>query len=374
MKIKQLNEQRARVIRRTNGDNRGYYSSKKTSSPFVAVYPSENNFKIVSITKAGIQDYEILQRQQRQYDYDLSASEEKSLYAFRHYNLLIDFDFEKSPEYFTVLNTDLAGLFKSLMTTHRISPALLVPTYGEMPSMDDDEQFGDVTIMLAGTISKSNLKKIKMALTELKKHLALFSLESLVEGKFRIAKCSGNAVATYQYGSSITTVCPTLVKRTMALPSLIHEMGHKWEDMAGIKNVVDKKYQEMQKAGNRFTSVPDVDIGDEIVVISPAYKRLHGYVFKVVKINDNSVDARGYNAKINATVEIDIPMDTLFSSNAFTRLNGSPISPKTSNEWFPTQYSTVNAREFFAENFMNYVAGTASDEVREWMNSLPRTK
>jgi hypothetical protein len=378
MKLNQLTETRARVIRRRNGENIGYYTSKKTRHPLVMVVPVNNDrYFVISITKAGIEEFKELSEQEyyaRNGSADpLSPSQEDLKRVFMGYAMAMDGSFNKYPEYFNEHEVDLAGLFKILMNTYRIGPQYLKPNFGDVPDADDDEKYGDVTLMMTDGLSAASLKKMKQGLDATKEALSRVNLGSLVAGKFRVASLGGRkALATYQYGSSITTLDPRGFGKGTAVTTLIHELGHKWEDTAGLENNILTKWNEIAKAGHNFTGRPAIEVGDEILLSGAQFKKYHGYVFTIKSASSKGYAVAGINTNVNKTLSGTMPLDMFINGGAEMADGSGEIQIVDGDPWFPSRYSTTDHHEFFAENFMRYVAGTASDEVTEWMNSLPR--
>lgn len=378
MRLSQINETRARVLYRNNGDRVGYYANKKANYPFVMVVPvNDNRFIIVSITRAGIKQYEELMKR----DYysrsgraePLQPSERDLKQEFMAYSLASDGSFNKYPEYFVEEDVDRSGLFKSLVNKHRISTDILGIHFGEVPDMDDDERHGDAIIMMAGSTTKANVNKLKKGLDELKVELQQVGLDSLVSGKFRVASFKGRkAAATYQYGSGITNLDPRGFGKGIYLQSLVHEMGHKWEDVSGLENEIVKKFMEVRGSGHTFSGKPDLDLGDHIVLSGQQFKKYHGYIFTIVGFKSSGIMIKGINPKKNMEMSGTMPPD-MFIRGGVEMADGSGDVPIVGGDvWFPSNYSTTDHHEFFAENFMRYVDGTASDEVREWMDTLPK--
>lgn len=378
MRLNQINETRARVLYRNNGDKVGYYANKKARYPFVMVVPvNDNRFIIVSITKAGVKQYEELMRRdyyaKRGQADPLGPSEEDLRHAFINYSLAGDASFNKYPEYFVEEDVNRVGLFKSLINKHRVGPNVLKSNFGDVPEMGDDKQYGDVTLMMAGSTTKANINKMKKGLDELKAELESVGLSGLVSGRFRVASFGGRkALATYQYGSQITTLDPRGFGRGSSTSSLVHEMGHKWEDTAGLENEIVKKFMEVREAGHDFRGRPDLDKGDQIVLSGDQFKKYHGYTFAIVGFKASGIMVKGINPKKNMEMSGTMPPDMFINGGVEMADGGGPVPVLDGDDWFPSNYSTTDHHEFFAENFMRYVDGTANAAVKEWMDGLPR--
>ena len=384
MKLSNLTETRARVLYRGNGDNVGYYANKKARHPFVMVVPvNDNRFIIVAITRAGVKAYaELAERDyyaQRGQQDPLQPSEKDAKTVFMEYALVMDGSYNKFPGYFTEEDVDRNGLFQSLMNKHRIAPNTISVHWGEMPDMDSDEIFGDITINTPPNVTKRVMDSIKNTLEEVKETLRGVQLDSLISGKFRVAPLTG-ANATYAYGSGLTTLAPKGFGRGTANMTLVHEMGHKWDDVCNLDQVIIDKWNEVAKEGHNFTSTPALEPGDRFEMVGDQWKKYHGYVFEINKIDYMDKAGRtmepkyvgvGVNTKKNTQMDISIPL-RVFTAGGFQMHGGDEIPIENVNEWFPTKYSTSSPKEFFAENFMRYATGEANDLVTAWMDSLPR--
>jgi len=373
MKLDNLNESRARVITRSNGDRRGFYTSEKNMLPFVTVTPSGNDYIVISLTSVGTKTAKLLQQKDymAQRGYAPLSDEETSMWeAVRNYMMMYTSDgIQDFPSLFDYTEVDRVGLYKLLMNKHRIGPAVLEPRFGPMPEFDDNVQYGDVSIIPTEGMNAKSLSLVKSTLDDAKTALAKYGFSKLISGKFRIGKLNKNVCALYQYGSALTTLSMPMLRKGNAVKSIIHEMGHKYEDQMGLENTIIQKWNEIAKAGNSYTSSPVIHVGDQLTFPTPTDKSMNGIVMNVASIVRNGVKLK-YETD-DSFYSVTAPWGMFDDDGRVTYANGDPIEMTDRNPWFPTKYSTTDPHEFFAENFLYYIRGKGSDEFAEWMNTLP---
>ena len=353
MKLDNLNESRARVITRHNGDRRGFYTSEKNMLPFVTVTPSGNDYIVISLTSVGTKTAKLLQQKDymAQRGYAPLSDEETSMWeAVRNYMMMYTSDgIQDFPSLFDYTEVDRVGLYKLLMNKHRIGPAVLEPRFGPMPEFDDNVQYGDVSIIPTEGMNAKSLSLVKSTLDDAKTALAKYGFSKLISGKFRIGKLNKNVCALYQYGSALTTLSMPMLRKGNAVKSIIHEMGHKYEDQMGLENTIIQKWNEIAKAGNSYTSSPVIHVGDQLTFPTPTDKSMNGIVMNVASIVRNGVKLK-YETD-DSFYSVTAPWGMFDDDGRVTYANGDPIEMTDRNPWFPTKYSTTDPHEFFAENF-----------------------
>jgi len=361
-----INETRKNIYTRNNGDNVvTYYATKKALFPYVMVISGNDIYETIAITKVGVAIYKTI-AMKRYHEGEISDDEEDIRKTMGAYRLGIDYDFKKYPDYFVVKQHDRAGLFKELMNKFRIGLPTLISKYGPVPDFDDTVQYGDVSIIPSPNMNKNSWALTKQTLDNLKVALSPYGFDHLVSGKFRVAKLSNRVAATYQYKSNITTLSLPQLRKAAGVQSLIHEMGHKWDDMSNLSKTINDKWVELLADGHSFSSSNDLSKGDTISFTAQKYKKYHGIVFTVVRV--------AYNGVISVTTEDStgkIPPDMLLDGDPVD-IEGNPIIATSDDPWFPTAYSYTNPSEFFAEIFRVWITGDVSDEVDAWLKSLPK--
>ena len=353
MKLDNLNESRARVAVRRNGDRIGYYTSKKNMIPFVTVTPDGNDYIVVGLTSTGTKQIKLLQQKDymAQQGYAPLTDDEDAIWtAARNYMMMYSLiGVTDYPNIFDYTKTDRAGVFKLLMNKYRISTSLLTSHYGNIPDFDDNIQYGDVTIIPTEGMNAKSLSLVKSTLDDAKAALSKYGFSDLISGKFRIGKLNKNVGALYQYGSALTTLSMPMLRKGTAVNSILHEMGHKYEDQMGLGNTIIQKWNEIAKAGNSYTSSPVIHVGDQLTFPTPTDKSMNGIVMNVVSIARNGIKLQ--HEADDRIYSVTASWGMFDDEGRATHANGDPIEMTDRNPWFPTKYSTTDPHEFFAENF-----------------------
>ena len=356
---------------RRNGDAVLFYASKKAQLPFVSVRPVGDNYDVIAPTvkaKKVYKDLQVKQYHSTGSGPKLEPEEEDLLHALRLYSYGDpNTPSQNYPDIFMTRTLSYADMYKELMQKYRLGSHVMLKVFGPVPEFDDNIKYGDVVIIPSNKMGKASLAMVKDALDTAKGLLDKKGLGRLISGRFRITKLTDGSAASYQYGHGITNLDISGLRRGNAVTSIIHEMGHKFDDENQLRTPIEKKWNEVVRAGNSYTSNHGIKRGDVLTLDPKSYKR-----FKDIELLVTGVDRGGIKAsytKNGNLYTITIPYHTL-DRKSVRRQDGSPLEPSNTNPWFPTKYATASPVEFFAENFLTYVMDEASPEVTAWMESL----
>lgn len=377
MKLQALLETRKRVFIRYNGENKGFLKSKSRSEiPFVVVFPLEKGdtteYFTVAVTKTGLTTFKQLSEQR--YRTDLTGVSKEVYDTFLRYAICEATRFDRFRQFFdTKQHRSLASLYRELMEVHRISPGTLEHIYGPMPEMDSAIPLRpDILLYPTESANKKTIQLASDPILMVDKILKPKGLHGLVAGRYRLARISGKAIATYSWETGWITLDIASLREGSVDYALIHELGHKWEDKANLERVVREKFVELRRAGHRFGSIPDLNKEEIIIHTAKFPRKLHGRPFAFMGMN-------GEKAKL-FWMEPDGSQHSgyvgvgafSYETAKFSKEDGSRIEMKNEDPWFPTAYGMTNPREFFAELFVRYISGETDPEVTEWFDSLPR--
>jgi hypothetical protein len=367
---KTILESRARVFSRSNGENRAYYASKKAQLPFVMVMVNGEVFHTIELTKAGKAAYEAIAV--KRYNANrggepVTPEEDEFRQMISKYVLGIADDFTPYQPDFKVQQHDRTSLFKSLMNTYRIPPSTLTTHYGDMPEFDDNIQHGDTVIIPSPNMGAKSLQLVKQSIDGIDAALKPFGLHQLVAGNYRITKLTG-AAANYHYGKGLVSLDIAGLRKGSAHESLIHELGHKWDDVVNLGEVIIKKFNELRSKGHRFTGTPKLETGQVLNILKPP--KYTGIDYTITRVSSDGVVASYQIDGERGTVTI--PLRMIQMSSDVVNADGSAIEMINGDDWFITAYAETSHRELFAELFVEYIQGRSAPEVSEWFSSLPK--
>ena len=361
-----LNEAKARskIYTRTFPNSVAFYATK--SGPPIAIVVEDGDHYYGVMAKSGFKKtYRALMMANI---YEEPTDDELSLLdAMKHYNTGRDFDYEQFGDVFEVHPFDFNGMYKFLMNKVGVPLNVMVSRYGPLPDFDDNEIYRGVTIIPSTNMSKNSWALVKELIDKLTDTMHKFGFSHLIEGRLRIAKLSSGVAATYQYNSQIMTISLPMLRKPEGIRMLIHEMGHKWDDLSNLDQAIAKKYIEVKEKGHDYDFRCPPEIGEGFRISKTASKKYSQYVFKVVGSSHKGLMASMGNGTIT------IPFDMITNGNTLLDLDGNPLDITSNDPWFPTKYSASSHKEFFAELFMFWIFGEASEEASTWISSLPRT-
>lgn len=361
-----LNEAKARakIYTRTFPNSVAFYATK--SGPPIAIVVQDGEHYYGVMAKSGFK--KMYQALMMANIYEKPSDDELSLLdAAKHYLSGRDFDYDQFPDVFVVTPFDFNGMYKYLMNDVGVPLNVMVSRYGPLPDFDDNEVYRGVTIIPSSNMSKNSWSLVKELIDKLTDTMHKFGFSHLMEGRLRIAKLSQGVAATYQYNSKIMTISLPMLRKPEGIRSLIHEMGHKWDDLSNLDQTISKKFVEVREKGHGYKFHNPLEIGEQFRIAKSASRKYSKYVFTVVGITHKGLQAATDGGTIT------IPFDMITTGKTLLDLDGNLLDITSDDPWFPTKYSATNHKEFFAELFLFWIFGQASEEASEWLKSLPKT-
>lgn len=357
-----------RLFVQRNGDAVAF-QTKRRGMPFILVIPKgEDRYMTVRPKENAKQVYKVFNDSRYRNTGNLTPA---VIHAWedgvRHFVIgSAKHDYERRSDIFEVRELNKADLYKFLTLDNRIGPEIFVKYFGDIPEVDSGINVGGAKLQFPDDASKKTIELAKDLIGKLHGYLDPVGLSDIVDGPYRFLKSTSNVVGTYNPKLGIVTVSIPLLRKNQGDRTLIHEMGHKWDDQRDLGNTIEKKFSELREAGERY----DVIWPDHLRVGTPVSydgdrKDLKGsYTISRISMSEQVFYVEhdflgGY---------LKVPFAAALQFN----YGSEPIKLEPVSKWFPTSYSESKPSEWFAENFVDYVTGDMDPEVREWFDSLPR--
>ncbi len=366
MKFIALNESRTRVIifRNKRDDSIILKTSKSyTAVPFLIIIGNE---RLVSITPVGRKRVKWLFNEARHRFLDDEESDEMDIIT--SYIDGENREYDDYPEFFDVENVDRATLYNRLWKKFRISPFTIRKMY---PDFEEEAIEGityrNATIIADEKVSKRTISLAKKEIDDLHDLLDRFGLSWLAEVRFMLSHNSGK-LGHYSFSEDYVMLSIGGLRKKTALSTLVHELGHRWENKKNLSSIIKQKWNELSELRSGSNKIVGVEVGDTIY--SDNHRALSGRSLTVTAVSDEKVniDFHDDNGKRYFT---ELPI-AWFDHGMVRNMNGDIIGVEKASEWFPTEYSKTNPHEFFAENFVQWIYGRSGEEVSKWFENLPK--
>jgi hypothetical protein len=291
--------------------------------------------------------------------------------------------------------TELNGrsrIFKYLTTDLGLPASIYNDHFGETPEMDEAEftQFHNARLIVPDTIKPASLKAAIKILELVYQYLDKAGEVDVFGGVIRFAKLPRTTAGEYSPSTHDITVNQNLNAANMSgLFTLLHEYAHKkmFELMTpeAVKEI-ENKFSDLEHSGEShsndidFTSavyaaIEQLQPGLQLTYIGrqQQYKQNPNYVIKEI--------TPGYANLAQAdepdTVRVKYPVGNLFNPKKW-KAEGVDLTPPMrkpqheakSSDWFPSDYSQTNYKEWWAELYPYYILGNLSGEPAAWMQGM----
>lgn len=403
----QINELRSRIFSRTNSDGSAtaLYGSRHAKIPthlFVSGDGSDlkyaDDIYVVSPQPAKLKKFKSEILNKRYSGEEITQSDESylTMIGLIEKLTLTGEQVRTLGKILPAKITELNGrsrIFKYLTTDIGLPASIYNDHFGETPEMDEGEftQFHNARLIVPDTIKPASLKAAIKILEAVYQHLDSAGEIDVFGGDIRFAKLPRNVAGEYSPSTHDITVNQNLNAANMSgLFTLLHEYAHKkmFELMTpeAVKEI-ENKFADLQHSGESHAE--DIDFVSEV---HAAIEQLHPGLLltytgrqQQYKQNPNYVIKEltpdGYAnlawADAPDTVRVKYPVGNLFNLKKW-KADGIDLTPPErkpqheakSSDWFPSDYSQTNYKEWWAELYPFYVLGNLRGEPAAWMQSM----
>lgn len=292
------------------------------------------------------------------------------------------------------------SLFKFMTTDMQMGESLFNKFFGRVPELTDTESLGVTTfhnarVFYPETASKRTRESMSIILESIYKAFEKYKILPLFNGNIRFVPLSGKSIGKYNTNDHSMYIQPSAKPSQSVLYTLFHEYGHKlyyeWMDNE-LREKVISKFTTLMRSGDTYhPSFDDLtrfeDAREALIqkfergmkieykgknkavrqaspyTLTSVKERDGNFIFYFVSSDDKNRELR-LNSRQLMHRAIKLPFDVPEKN-----INLAYISHAT-EEWFPTNYSTTDYSEWFAELFAYLMAGSLKGEVFDWITEL----
>ena len=248
--------------------------------------------------------------------------------------------------------------------------------FGDPVATDENdehiEKFHNTSVIFPESIRPTRKQKLLDMLEHVYIAFHAHRLDYLFSGVVRFVNLTGVTGGTYATESKEIRIKTLADDTSQTLKNIFHEYGHKhyYEFLSKQQRTqITQKFSELESQGKirdakklfSRNNMSMISKDAEITYVGKSKKYSENNPYSVVTISPNDITIRGTNSR--GTLRAPA---SLFWHSPDWVINNGHVPSSEIDEWFPTEYSTTNASEWYAEAFQNFVTDTLGKEAKVW--------
>jgi hypothetical protein len=296
---------------------------------------------------------------------------------------------KKMPKIFSSKEIKRDDAYKIVTTDFKVGDNYWERFFGAKPEEGSVAEFkvGDSYITFPENARESNIEQMKKVVEDVYKTFKKNGLGPIMTGPIRFVKLTGKTIGSYDIANKNININYNAKSDKQTLKTLFHEYGHKWwyEFIPSEVDKIKEQFYALRKSGNKFDSSSEQDAKNDLAK----------QVVKLLKVGDEFIykgrkarfkgsyiirDIDGIELKLSRPDSKDIAVGG--SAYVFIKPDwevkgkkkvndifkkGIELATPNQDDWFPTQYSTTAAEEWYSELFSYYMMGELKGAPKEFI-------
>lgn len=281
-------------------------------------------------------------------------------------------------EFFKIVHLQgRSQIYRYITTDLKMTTNQFMAYFGDPAEHDETdeniEKYHNATVIFPETIRPNRKKKLLEILDHVYAPLKAHSVDHLFSGVIRFANLPSRIGGTYAIESKEIRI-QTLAEDTgQTLKNIFHEYGHKqyYECLTDEqRNEIKTKFTELDHSGkindahNVFKKNNMIMFSKDTVLtyIGKNKKYAAANPYLITAILPNELKIHGTNARFALS-----GTPALFWNSPDWKVDTTHPIENEIDDWFPTDYSTTKATEWYAEAFQNFVTDTLGKEAKAFL-------